>query len=344
MIEKDFSPELLEKTGALLQKNPEYYTTWNVRRRIYSNEFEIILQAAEKAEITDENKTSQILDIIHLDLGFLFPLLLKFPKCYWIWNHRIWLLEQSSLLLPWEKARKIWEDELGLVGKMLARDNRNYHGWGYRRFIIRNLETENLKGASMSRSEYAYTTKMIGSNLSNFSAWHNRTNLIIKILAEEHASSTERRKMLDEGKQVFIYLYDTANSKEIELIHKALFDPYDQSLWFYHQTLMSNFDPGRCHNSMAPDLIVEDKLLYLQKEREFITELLEDVDDCKWAYQALVECAIVEGKLRGEMSPNTKNAVQKWLQELKRLDPLRNGRWLEMEESIQKGTACSSTN
>lgn len=336
MAEKDFSPELLEKTGALLQKNPEYYTIWNTRRRIYSNEFKVILQAAENAEITDDNKTSQILDIIHLDLGFLFPLLLKFPKCYWIWNHRIWLLEQSSILLPWDKARKIWEDELGLVGKMLARDNRNYHGWGYRRFIVRNLETENLKGMSMSRSEYAYTTKMIGSNLSNFSAWHNRTNLIVKILTEENANSIDRRKMLDEGKRMVTRSCNMANLEEIALIHKALFDPYDQSLWFYHQTLMSSFDPDRCHKSMAPNLSVEEKLSYIQNEQSFIAELLEDVDDCKWAYQALIECATIEGKLKGELSPDIKDSVLIWLRELKQLDPLRNGRWLELEEAMQK--------
>ena len=51
----------------------------------------------------------------------------------------------------------------------------------------------------MSRQELGYTKKMIGTNLSNFSAWHNRSKLILKILDEEEASDDERRHMLDEG-------------------------------------------------------------------------------------------------------------------------------------------------
>lgn len=197
--ERDFSPELLQQTAALLSKNPEYYTMWNVRRRIYADEFSNLTQSSGQGEISEESKHDQILQIIQLDLQFLFPLLLKFPKCYWIWDHRIWLLEQSSTFLPSKQARKIWEDELALVGKMLARDSRNYHGWGYRRMIVRNLESPELNGRSMAQEEYEYTTKMIGNNLSNFSAWHNRTNLIVQLLRERSAGSSERKDLLDSG-------------------------------------------------------------------------------------------------------------------------------------------------
>lgn len=196
---KEYTPELLQKTTALLRKNPEYYTIWNHRRRIYAHEFEHLTRSAAAGEIKEEDRISQILDIIQLDLQFLFPLLVQFPKCYWIWNHRLWLLEQSSILLPPHQARKLWEEELGLVGKMLSRDSRNFHGWGYRRMVVQNLERPALKGHSMARTELEYTTKMIKANLSNFSAWHNRTKLILRMLAEDEASDDERQKMLEEG-------------------------------------------------------------------------------------------------------------------------------------------------
>lgn len=121
---------------------------------------------------------------------------------------------------------------------------------------------------------------------------------------------------------------------ELELIHNALFDPYDQSLWFYHQALLSTFDPDRCQQSMIPDLSVDDKLAGVQREQKFIQELLEDVDDCKWAYQALIECTMIEAKLNGVMSPDANKAVRKWLQQLKTLDPLRHGRWVDIEASL----------
>jgi geranylgeranyl transferase type-2 subunit alpha len=93
----------------------------------------------------------------------------------------------------------LWEEELGLVGKMLNRDSRNFHGWGYRRTIIANLESERLQGSSMASDELNYTTKMIKANLSNFSAWHNRSRLILRILNEKSANDSERKGMLNEG-------------------------------------------------------------------------------------------------------------------------------------------------
>lgn len=184
----------------MLRKNPEYYTIWNIRRRTFANEFDNLTTQVETHQLTEDTKHAQVLDIINLDLQFLFPLLLQYPKCYWIWNHRLWLLQQATTHLPSAQARLLWEDELKLVGKMLTRDSRNFHGWGYRRTVIDNLESTKLEGKSMTRSEYDYTTKMIGQNLSNFSAWHNRTRLILRILDEEHATAAERKQMLDEGK------------------------------------------------------------------------------------------------------------------------------------------------
>jgi geranylgeranyl transferase type-2 subunit alpha len=193
----EFTPELLQKTAELLKRNPEYYTIWNHRRRIFTNEFQDLDSSAKDGKLTEDERQSQVLDIIQLDLQFLFPLLLKFPKCYWIWNHRLWLLDQSTALLKPETARRLWTEELGLVGKMLTRDSRNFHGWGYRRIVVHTLEQLNKQ--SMAKEELDYTKKMISANLSNFSAWHNRCKLIVQTLNEQNASSEERADMLDSG-------------------------------------------------------------------------------------------------------------------------------------------------
>ena len=186
-------------TTQLLKENPEYYTIWNHRRRVYSAEF----AALDQEDITRENKEDQVRDILNLDLQFLFPLLLQYPKCYWIWNHRAWLLQQATERLPTVDAREFWENELLLVGKMLSRDNRNFHGWGYRRKVVASLESGRLnvdgRFHSMAKEEFDYTTKMIRSSLSNFSAWHSRSKLIIRLLNEQAASDDERKKMLEDG-------------------------------------------------------------------------------------------------------------------------------------------------
>lgn len=153
----------------------------------------------EKQEARNEADTSQSSESIRNELIFTVPLLMAHPKCYWIWNYRMWVLEQATLLLPVETAKSIWQEELGLVGKMLGRDRRNYHAWAYRRYVVSHLESAKLEGQSMAEPEFAYTTKMIGDDLSNFSAWHNRAQLIPRLLAERKADDSSRRAFLHQG-------------------------------------------------------------------------------------------------------------------------------------------------
>ncbi|KAK2800235.1 hypothetical protein FQN50_008199 [Emmonsiellopsis sp. PD_5] len=314
----DHSDEALDKTSELLSKNPEFYTIWNVRRLILQNHF-------SKATSTDtESSHNQIKAIIRADLQFLFPLLRGYPKCYWIWNHRLWDLEQTTRLLPRHVARDFWKEELALVGKMLSLDSRNFHGWGYRRQVVSVLEelgdgNEETASKSMAKAEFDYTTKMIGTNLSNFSAWHNRTRLILRMLNEQSAGDEDRRKMLDD---------------ELKLIHRALIDPYDQSLWFYHQNLMCTFDPVMASETMAPNLSDADRLNYLRREVEAISEMLDEEEDCKWIYQSLISCSMIIARVEGDMSNEVKQDICRWVSNLKRLDPLRQGRWLDLEKSL----------
>ncbi|KAM3522509.1 hypothetical protein NHJ13051_005607 [Beauveria bassiana] len=69
------------------------------------------------------------------------PLLIKSPKCYWIWNYRWWILSQTIHRLSVQAACTIWEVELGPTSKMLDRDQRNFHAWGYRRSVVSMLES-----------------------------------------------------------------------------------------------------------------------------------------------------------------------------------------------------------
>ena len=89
---------------------------------------------------------------------------------------------------------------------MLSLDSRNFHGWGYRRTVVSALESNALKAedspTSMIETEFDYTTKMINSNLSNFSAWHNRSKLIPRLLDERGADHQARRKFLDGGEKL----------------------------------------------------------------------------------------------------------------------------------------------
>ncbi|GAB1216207.1 hypothetical protein ATERTT37_005416 [Aspergillus terreus] len=286
------------------------------RLRILQHEFS---KAAEA--VSNETAVDEIAALIKHDLQFLIPLLRSFPKCYWIWNYRLWLLDEAKRRLPLPLSRRLWEEELALVGKMLSLDSRNFHGWGYRRFVVESLEKldDETGTISMTQSEFDYAKKMIGTNLSNFSAWHYRTKLIQRLLNEKSAGDEERRKMLDD---------------ELELIHRALCDPYDQSLWFYHQNLMCNFDPTISEQTMAPNLSTAERTAYLRQEIEEIQDMLDGAEDCKYIYQALIECTLLLSKVEGRLASGDQEKVLSWLSELKKLDPLRHGRWLDFERSL----------
>jgi geranylgeranyl transferase type-2 subunit alpha len=109
------------------------------------------------------------------------------------------LLQQATLRLDVKVARRLWQEELALCSMMLVRDSRNFHGWGYRRMVVAQLESPALNGKSMVEEEFAYTTKLVHAHLSNFSAWHNRSRLIPRLLNERKASDEARKEFLDEG-------------------------------------------------------------------------------------------------------------------------------------------------
>lgn len=160
----------------------------------------------EKKSASQEDDHANDARALAAELQFTIPLLMEFPKCYWIWSYRLWILEQAVQRLEARTARRIWEDELALDSKMLTKDRRNFHAWGYRRQVVEQLESPALSPAgaggpptSLVEAEFSYTTKMVHMDLSNFSAWHSRSKLIPRLLEERQANDLARTNFLDEG-------------------------------------------------------------------------------------------------------------------------------------------------
>ncbi|KAL8968582.1 MAG: hypothetical protein Q9183_002397 [Haloplaca sp. 2 TL-2023] len=319
----EYTTDALQLTTRLLDQNPEYYSIWNYRRLILQSLF------AGGNPTSDEHDPDKVQQYIVSDLAFLLPLLRKFPKCYWIWNYRLWLLSEASRLLPTPATHQLWQQELSLVNKMLSLDGRNFHGWGYRRTVTSTLEQMMSMSAeadqpiieSMTETEFKYTTKMIETNLSNFSAWHRRSKLIPKLLNERNADHADRCQFLNE---------------ELQDVERALWadpDSKDQSLWFYHQYLISNFDARTEVNVICPDLPVSEKLDNLKDQIENLIKMLEGAESCKWIYQRLVDLALMSKAITGEW-PVEFSDVETWVDRLLNFDPLRKGRWMDLKEQI----------
>ncbi|KAF1999138.1 protein prenylyltransferase [Amniculicola lignicola CBS 123094] len=326
--ERQYTIEVLGLTTKLLNENPEYYTVWNHRRRV--------LLALSNPPMEDQDQTERLThnieELVNDELHLTFGLLRKFPKCYWIWNHRSWVLQQAEKLLSAATAKKIWSGELLLVGKMLQADSRNFHAWSYRRSVVLELERMSTPTSdsaasdpplpqSLVESEFEYTTKMIKTNLSNFSAWHNRGKLIPPLLAERQADNAARRRMLDD---------------ELALICTAInTDPFDQSIWYYHRFLLSTLIPSCPDQSkIAVDLSNSDRAQYYTHEMEYIGEILEDETDCKWIYEALLYLAECSLEVDAGTGAFTTQDMRSWLVQLRRLDPLRMGRWSDLGRAL----------
>ncbi|KAF1963123.1 protein prenylyltransferase [Byssothecium circinans] len=318
IAERQYTVEVLGLVTKLLTENPEYYTIWNHRRRVLNALFSTAVGEGDTAHSPGE--------LIQGDLLLTFTLLRKFPKCYWIWNHRNWLLHKGESELGVGASANMWAGELQLVSKMLHADSRNFHAWSYRRYVVEQLErlpapVHDTLGKSLTESEFDYTTKMIKTNLSNFSAWHNRSKLIPRLLNERNADSKARRTLLD---------------SELALICEAInTDPFDQSIWFYHQYLMSTLSPS-CppEDLIVLDLDNSDRQKYYEHEMEYIREILEDESDCKWIYEALLHLAPAYLEVEAETKTFSTKDMISWLEELKRLDPLRKGRWRDLAERL----------
>ncbi|KAF3070583.1 Geranylgeranyl transferase type-2 subunit alpha [Daldinia childiae] len=355
----NYDSALFQLTSKLLRLNPEYYTIWNVRRRCLisglfsapsdgsslskaslntsqndtmnpssdysSHSSSDVTPLYRDSPITGKNGTivedrrredvEADVNTLQSELSFTIPLLLEYPKCYWIWKYRRWLLEQAIVRLPATTARNIWEAELALASKMLTKDRRNFHAWGYRRNVVATLESSSLDGKSMVEDEFAYTTRMINVDLSNFSAWHTRSQLILRLLDERGANDVERREFLE---------------AELDLVREALnVGPEDQSLWYYHQYMVSQIVNRANKPTIAPALTVTERVTYVKKEIDNIKDLLEDYEDVKWIYESLLEYTIALKGLGVQVEDPAK-----WLVKVRALDPMRAGRWDDIEKQL----------
>ena len=321
-----YGPALFQLTTELLRLNPEHYTTWNIRRRCLT--LALLTKTSNHqgpeipVEASDLDGQESDVSVLKSELAFTVPLLMKFPKCYWIWGFREWILSQAVLRLAVPVAREIWEAELGLTSAMLDRDQRNFHAWDYRRIVVAKLESPQLRGKSMAEDEFAYTTRMIRLNLSNFSAWHNRSQLIPRLLDERGAN--------DETRAAFLL-------EELSYVGGGLnVDPGDQSLWYYHQFLMLQMVGGGDRPTIVGNMDLREKVLHARHEIEEIKDLLEDYPSTKWIYEALLEYTLALMGLEQGTVPRDGELgdLQNWLAKLRTLDPMRMGRWDDVERQM----------
>ena len=96
---------------------------------------------------------------------------------------------------------------------------------------------------------------------------------------------------------------------------------------------MCTFDAHLSHYTMASHLTSEQRLDYITREIDKILEMLDGAEDCKRIYQSLMQLSTMYKASNGAW-PVQATGMGVWLSELRKLDPLRSGRWTDLDREL----------
>eukprot|EP01061_Rhynchopus_euleeides_P016887 TRINITY_DN28229_c0_g1_i1.p2 TRINITY_DN28229_c0_g1~~TRINITY_DN28229_c0_g1_i1.p2 ORF type:complete len:324 (+),score=101.25 TRINITY_DN28229_c0_g1_i1:243-1214(+) len=250
---KEYTRDALKILDKILMVNPEFYTMWNYRREILQHlmgeEAGVMLWGSGGAcEGVAHTQDAISWRHVSADLQFNATIIEKRDhKSYCVWHHRRWLI--NAITDPQERAKQL-RVELGLCGKLLKVDDRNFHCWGHRQFAAERLGSLGLFEA---KEELSFTKQRVESNFSNYSAYHRRSKLL---LGETDAAARSARV-----------------SSEIEMVQNAFYtEPNDQSGWIYAHWLLDSASSPEGAESVT----------------SAATELLQDDPSLKWPRLSLL--------------------------------------------------------
>ncbi|RUS87021.1 hypothetical protein EGW08_005259, partial [Elysia chlorotica] len=205
----ELDEEMLHLCGEVLAANPDFYTLWNYRKEVF-------------LELRKSKSATELQNLFLSELFFLETCLKMNPKSYGTWHHRCFVL--GTMPEP------DWVRELELCNQFLKYDERNFHCWDYRRFVVKRSDVP-------PQAELDFSMSKISNNFSNYSSWHYRSKLLPLI----HP---------DPGQPMGVS--EDALLKEYELVQNGFFtDPDDQSNWFYHRWLMGRGELKQAVHSVS---------------------------------------------------------------------------------------------
>ncbi|KCV70187.1 hypothetical protein H696_03645 [Fonticula alba] len=326
----------LRVTYDLLDLNPELNTAWNYRRDAFCRLFDIPLAGTKEVtypELAPATSMDARKELIEQELRGIVGRIRAFPKSYWVWHHRVWVICCLVLGIPAQGATSerlggvlapmtvdatnvtpspagyTPEEQLALLQKeqhlckeMLRLDDRNFHCWDYRRFVVSQLarltQADRATGlAEVYQAEFDFTRSKLADNFSNYSAFHLRTRLLPAL-----------------GMQL---------DAEFELVNNANFtEPNDQSPWFYLRWLLSQVQADPNAKTI------------LREQLDNLEQLIELEPECKWPvlFFALVAQKLVLFSSETDAAALTQAANLR-LTELEQMDSLRAGYYHDLQST-----------
>ena len=193
---------LLSLTEKMLSVNPDPSHLWNIRREMLlyvpitevSNEE---LLSADVSQSTSSSIPTTTIDI-KAELELTAHCLQRNPKSYSSWYHRKWSLvyhlthptttskpttddeidkncaQDVHIKQHLDKMKSTLQSELELCSQFLLMDERNFHCWNYRRFVVAILGS--CGSSSTTKEEMAEKSDMEMFN-GSWSSWLNQTKV-----------------------------------------------------------------------------------------------------------------------------------------------------------------------
>ncbi|CUG90035.1 Hypothetical protein, putative [Bodo saltans] len=262
----NLSRDVLTLLDVLLEISPEQYTFFGYRRRILEASWIAAEKTDKKAEnaavdndtlspgdatssnaTDDDTPLATLLRTNDLEREYLLNtgVIMKDMKVYSAFVHRRWIFDRMTL----ERRRVLLSGELKKCEALLKLDERNFHAWGYRRWVTEELRAASGGGAVVGASEetqtaplvealytdadeWKFTEAKINQNFSNYSGWHNRGLLLDRLIVGGSSSSPTSVPESDDA-------IATRIQHEMDLALKAFYcDPNDQSAWLYGEFIL----------------------------------------------------------------------------------------------------------
>lgn len=309
----DTTTTTIENTLQLIEKavsvNPDPIWLWNYRRELLEKSSGEAVATAAAAVVWEREQ------------GVTQLALTSNPKAYAAWHHRKWCLQQYIQKAEITTASETVQNELGLTAYFFQRDERNFHCWSYRRFVVSCC----LWNANHCRQEEASPPPMgdwkrmtdddddevvwMGAQIAPTTAptirvSHNKDQsdeqAVVTILQTEWDFTEQKIRDNFSNFSAFHYRskllpillklnwkddWQSTIAAEFELVANAVFtEPDDQTAWWYQRFLLDFMNQQKQSTRWYDDAI-------LQPHLEQLRELQKETSSrCKWVLIGILQC------------------------------------------------------
>lgn len=322
-----------ELTETLLRVNPDPLYLWNLRKKMF----------LEKSQEGDDDNES----LIDKSLSLTAAALKNNPKSYGAWFHRKWVLCQAARMAETDATTQILKDlfreELRLTEVFLQRDERNFHCWNYRRFVVSLQMRPSADGTwcllsqQKQGKDVQLLQKVMGAQI---------------VLPQKKLNCDETRRSAEGGtaaahllqaeweftrakiaqnfsnfsafhyrSKLLLILWPRVDlNEELQLVEDAIYtEPDDQTAWWYQAFLLDTI----AQHSDAASYYGR-----LKQHLEALNELAEEVAECKWVWLGQIACL--------KLLPDTKGKRRALWEALVDMDPDRKARYQHMLAKLER--------